>query len=102
MGAQTVGKSWDLILASYHKCSCDNVGGRSGSSCVRVRTLQGVLRIPLSSGPSSEEAGNAHEFFSFVLSRALPVAFRHAATASSTAFFPGEHLKYAFLFCVGT
>lgn len=58
-----------------------------------MRTLQGVLSIPLSSGPSSEEDGNAHEFFSFVLSRELPVAFGHAATASSAAFFPGEHLK---------
>lgn len=72
------------------------------SSCVRVRSPQGVLSNPLNSGPSSGEAGIAHEFFSLVLSRALPVVFRHAATASSTAFFPGEHLKCALLLCAGT
>lgn len=69
------------------------------SSCVSVRTPQGVISILPSSGPSSAETGNAHEFFSpFVLSRALPVAFRHAATVSSTAFFPREHLKCFFFF----
>lgn len=52
------------MLASYHMCSCDDVGGRSGSSCVSVRAPQGVLSIPVSSDPSSAEVGNAHEFSS--------------------------------------
>ena len=87
------------MLASYHMHWCDDVGGRSGSSCVGVRAPQGILSIPPSSGPSSAEAGNTHEFSSVCAQRSASGGIQ-ACCNSFLCCVPPRGASEMLLFCV--